>query len=363
MGTIDKWLKSAATCQQQPRCRLEDRPLNRHLAEWVNRDRLSFPPDKLGSYPGFVGPNYGASNPKILFVAVNPGRYSDVKWPLQRERLRKYKEGESADEIFQWETEQIWSWGRNAKWRALFEGANLNDWNDVAFTNVCLCPTHNDTTPRRSVIRRCVNTHLVGLVTLIKPDVVLFLAMSNQESVFDPAREVLDRFQVGHRTVPHPARRGVGQTAAYIRSQIAKAVSAGAFLERGPVKTPRVQQSKAPVVSRKSKSSRTGGHIPARVPLTENCEVRISQKTARYYGLEVYCDGVKIGEYERSIEREVFRKIGEIEVAFKKLRRIYQRSGEWKVRWNKERREKVITVNGMEIDTLERKYWGRPNRS
>lgn len=222
---LDAWLKNAAMCTNQTTCRLEDRRMARHLVEWINQQNLGFSPADLGSYPGFVGQNYQKVSPRILYVAVNPGKYSQTKWQWQKERLQKYHRGDPASRIFSWETDVVWNrpGGRNAKWQALFDGAGLTDWRDVALTNICLCPTHNDVTPVGAVIQRCFTTHLLPLTKILKPDVVIFLSMRNQEQIFEPARDALIRANTRCAIVPHPARRGVGQTADNLRRAIASA--------------------------------------------------------------------------------------------------------------------------------------------
>ena len=220
---LEHWLLKASACPHQRLCRGEDRQMHRHLAEWLTEERLRFPPGNLGSYPGFVGDKYVDATPRILYVAVNPGKYSETKWSKQRERLSRYHQTQQASKVFRWETDVVWNWDRNAKWQALFAGAGLHNWADVAFTNVCLCPTHNDTTPQASVMSRCVEAHLVPLVSILKPEVIFFLAMKNQESIFEPARSALNDRSIEHATLPHPARRGLGETAERLRQAISKA--------------------------------------------------------------------------------------------------------------------------------------------
>ena len=224
MPALDAWLAKAAKCGNMRQCRRDDPHIERHLAKWVNDANLDFPSVGLGTYAGFVGDHFDGSIHKILYVAVNPGQYNPGKWEHQKERLLKYCRCGRASDIFAWETNTIWATMRNAKWRALYEGAGLSGWKDVAFTNVCLCPTQNDRTPEAGVIRRCVETHLIPLVDILRPTLVLFLSMSNQEDIFEEARRGLDQRCIAHETVPHPARRGHGQTAENIKWAVRDAV-------------------------------------------------------------------------------------------------------------------------------------------
>lgn len=60
----------------------------------------------------------------------------------------------------------------------------------------------------------------------------------------------------------------------------------------------------------------------------------------KLYRLEIRHDGQYIGEYERSQAGDVERKKEEVRCAADLLLRVYQQCGEFKVRWNGDRREK-----------------------
>ncbi|OGV66133.1 MAG: hypothetical protein A3K19_19715 [Lentisphaerae bacterium RIFOXYB12_FULL_65_16] len=220
--SLQTWLRSACACGNQSTCRKEDANLKAHIEEWVTREKLGFEPGTLGSYPGFVGRNYLQAPTKVLYVGVNPGKYSDTKWEHQRERLRKYHDRVDAKALFDWETDEVWggSGNRTAKWQALFSGAGLAGWKDVAFTDVCLCPTRDNTPPVPAVVNRCVEEHLVPLARILRPDAVIFLAMKGQEGFFESARMAVAREGIRTAVIPHPTRRGKGETAASIRQAI-----------------------------------------------------------------------------------------------------------------------------------------------
>ncbi|MBN1180644.1 MAG: hypothetical protein JXB49_00050 [Bacteroidales bacterium] len=217
MKSLEAWLHKTSKCPQLDKCRKDDLSIDRHLETWLNKENLGFSPANLGPYAGFVGPSYSRSNPKILYVARNPAGFSSTKWEHQKERLSKYRNEEAATSIFKWETRLIWETMRNSKWRALFEGPGLRNWEDIAFSNICMCPTMNDKVPSLLVISRCIDNNLLPLVNILKPNHVIFLSMSNQEGLFEAARKVLDKKGVPNTTAPHPARRGTGQTAANLR--------------------------------------------------------------------------------------------------------------------------------------------------
>ena len=73
--------------------------------------------------------------------------------------------------------------------------------------------------------------------------------------------------------------------------------------------------------------------------------------------LEIYNEGKKIGEYERSQPQNIARKKREIRAAADFLWRTYQNYGEFKVRWNSSRREKCVLVNDEEVTKIPGKFW------
>jgi len=91
------------------------------------------------------------------------------------------------------------------------------------------------------------------------------------------------------------------------------------------------------------------------------CSIRVTPQGAKLFRLEVYCDDVCIGEYERSNEREIARKEDEIHAAFGFLVDIYQKHGEWVVRWDGTKRQKSVRVEDQEVAILPKHYWRRPS--
>jgi hypothetical protein len=227
MTSLDDWLQHAARCDQLRQCRADDTNIDTELAklnDWAVRDGLATDCQGLGSYAGLVGPTYRFARRRILYVAVNPGRYSHKKWPRQRERLERYAANEKAERIFEWEANVVWPEGRNSKWRALFLAAGLNDWKELAFTNIVLCPTRRNTPPNQVVRQRCTESHLIPLVDLLKPHIVIYMSMKNQEHVFDSARGALTTRGLSNATIDHPSRRGEGQNAEHVFRQVQAAL-------------------------------------------------------------------------------------------------------------------------------------------
>jgi len=211
MTALDDWLQHAARCEHLRQCRADDANIDTELAklkDWVVRDSVVMDCDDLGSYAGHVGPSYRSARRRILHVAVNPGQYSDKKRPRQRERLESYAAREKAERVVAWEATVVWPEGRTSKWKALFRAAGLNDWTELAFTNIVLCPTRRDTTHNHIVRQRWIASQLLPLVDLVQPHVVIFMSMLNQEHVFDSARSALTTRRLPNATIDHPSRRG-----------------------------------------------------------------------------------------------------------------------------------------------------------
>jgi hypothetical protein len=89
--------------------------------------------------------------------------------------------------------------------------------------------------------------------------------------------------------------------------------------------------------------------------------IEATPATPTMYQLDVYWNDKHIGQYERSNSREVQRKILEIQGAFRLLLDVYEKHGEWVVRWDGQARQKSIRVNGREVGIIPKDYWGRPS--
>ena len=81
----------------------------------------------------------------------------------------------------------------------------------------------------------------------------------------------------------------------------------------------------------------------------------------KLHRLEIRADGEFIGEYERAQAADIDRRRAEVQCARELLLSLYRKHGELKVRWNRERREKIITASGIEVGTVPRACWQRPS--
>lgn len=81
-----------------------------------------------------------------------------------------------------------------------------------------------------------------------------------------------------------------------------------------------------------------------------------------YFRLDIYDGPTLIGEYERSIDTEIDKKIIEVGLASKQLREVFQSHGAFQVRWNGFIRSKDIRVGGKTVATIPRECWGKPGR-
>lgn len=90
-------------------------------------------------------------------------------------------------------------------------------------------------------------------------------------------------------------------------------------------------------------------------------KVQVHAIGKKLHQLELFCDGRRLGEYERSQSADIERKTREIKAALAQLVEVEQGHGQFVVRWNNARREKVIYVDGTEVDTIPREHWRRPS--
>lgn len=81
----------------------------------------------------------------------------------------------------------------------------------------------------------------------------------------------------------------------------------------------------------------------------------------KLYRLNIYLDGQRIGEYERSQAADIDRKTREIELAIGTLESVFDHHGEFTVRWNRVQKKKSIRVDGVEVATIPRSCWQKPS--
>jgi hypothetical protein len=81
----------------------------------------------------------------------------------------------------------------------------------------------------------------------------------------------------------------------------------------------------------------------------------------KLHRLEIRHDGQCIGEYERSQSADIERKKDEIRSAQRLLLQIHRQYGKFQVRWSRDRREKVIYVQGTERGVIPKSCWRKPS--
>ena len=77
-----------------------------------------------------------------------------------------------------------------------------------------------------------------------------------------------------------------------------------------------------------------------------------------YYRLILHFDGREIGEYEKSVESQIQRKIEEVQCAAPLLLDLFSKHGPLIVRWNDSERQKEIrNPNGKVVGSIPRGCW------
>ncbi len=76
--------------------------------------------------------------------------------------------------------------------------------------------------------------------------------------------------------------------------------------------------------------------------------------------LLIYSNGCYIGEYERSHDAHVERKKAEISAAESTLLSIFEKHGEFRVRWNGQTHQKSIRANDIEVGVIPKNAWRAP---
>jgi hypothetical protein len=77
----------------------------------------------------------------------------------------------------------------------------------------------------------------------------------------------------------------------------------------------------------------------------------------KLHRLSIYYNGQYIGEYERSRAADIDRKREEVACALSLLLDIYNKRGEFQVRWDGTHGVKSIRVNGTEVGQIPRDCW------
>lgn len=91
-------------------------------------------------------------------------------------------------------------------------------------------------------------------------------------------------------------------------------------------------------------------------------ELRVGEEPIgkKLHRLQIFAHGLYIGEYERSQAEHIERKKREIECAKSLLLEIYEKHGEFCVRWDGKKRLKSIRVKNVEVARIPREFWQKP---
>ena len=81
----------------------------------------------------------------------------------------------------------------------------------------------------------------------------------------------------------------------------------------------------------------------------------------KLHRLGISYEGQFIGEYERAQLADIERKKDEINCAADLLVEIFKQHGEFKVRWNGKRREKIIYTEDIERAVIPKLCWRQPS--
>lgn len=89
--------------------------------------------------------------------------------------------------------------------------------------------------------------------------------------------------------------------------------------------------------------------------------VRKELSGSQRYRLLIYHNGQYVGEYERSQEEDVERKTEEIMAAESVLLEVFEKHGEFCVRWNGKEKKKSVRVDDIEVAVIPKSCWRRPS--
>jgi hypothetical protein len=95
--------------------------------------------------------------------------------------------------------------------------------------------------------------------------------------------------------------------------------------------------------------------------IVPNLEVKAELIGKKMHRLEIFHNGKFIGEYERSQQKDIERKTREISLASDLLMAIYQKHGEFVVRWDGANLRKSIRVDGSEVSSIPKECWQKPS--
>jgi hypothetical protein len=89
--------------------------------------------------------------------------------------------------------------------------------------------------------------------------------------------------------------------------------------------------------------------------------VRPEQAGSKLHRLLIFHEGKYIGEYEKSQDADIERKTAEIHDAESILLEVFNKYGEFCVRWDSKERKKSVRVNGVEVTVIPKSLWKTPS--
>ena len=125
--------------------------------------------------PGWIGPRYGSSSPRVAVLLVNPASArrkgkDRLKEPL-RNSLQQYKDGNMPLlDLFAVQKKQMSQWGQG-QFISFYE-KYAGPIEALAFLDLALCATKRNQCPR-DMRRLCFGSHSGNIIELLAPDILL----------------------------------------------------------------------------------------------------------------------------------------------------------------------------------------------
>lgn len=123
--------------------------------------------------PRWVGRTYWQSEPRILFMMINPGAGGGEADRRYDSLLRDFRAGRTdLRSVFLQQERDLPSWGwPTGKFKQFYLDAPRLALNDIAFANLAWCATGDNSSPE-SMLVHCFDTHTSALLRLLAPNLV-----------------------------------------------------------------------------------------------------------------------------------------------------------------------------------------------
>ena len=347
-------------------------PMDRNVVERIS---YRYPPT---FQPGYVGRNYLEAHQRVVIVSQNPGEGSDpVSQNLNldyRAKLEEFAAGRAG-----WKDLSDFIASQMLQWKVFRnKGIFLESGDDriellptdlrpsiyaVSYVNAFPFKTVGNRKPLRSPFRAHVwQEYVQPLIELLRPTIIVrFPESDDLESELRSISGVTTVTRVWH-----PSDYNVNTRPAEVQDSWQAIID----VLRGSTNVRTKPESKLRSSQTNVSESKKEVHEPKSEPVREEdisvvqrgeCVIKVLPITPKRFCLEVYNGDDRIGEYERSGERDIERKKDEIRAAFNFLLDVYEKHGEWVVRWDGTERRKSVRVEGQEVAILPEDYWGRPS--